>query len=37
MEHLGDPVYIALIVVLLLMLALSGYAITMELLKWLRS
>lgn len=37
MERLGDPVYLSLIIVLLLMLALSGYAILMELLKWLRS
>jgi hypothetical protein len=37
MEHMGDPWYIALIVVLLLMLALSAYAIVTEFLKWLRS
>lgn len=36
MEHLDDPWTIALIIVLLLMFAVSGYAITMEVFKWLR-
>jgi len=37
MAHWGDPFFVTLLLVVLLMLALSGYAILMEVLKWLRS